>query len=248
MNRDALLEYLANFLAINTFEDYVPNGLQIEGKSNIHCLATAVSASAQVIEQAVEGGADALLVHHGFFWKGEHPCITGGKYRRVRPLIKNDINLIAYHLPLDQHAQLGNNAAIGEVFPLQSRHTSEQQPLLWHGVLQTPMQPTDVVQLVRLNINQHCRWIKVGSHLIRRIAWCSGAAHDFLPLAAQEGAELYLSGEAAERSYHQARECGIHYIAAGHHCTETFGVRRLGDYLARSFNLSHFFINEDNPF
>jgi len=228
-------------------KDYCPNGLQVQGRNSITKIACAVTASAAVIEQAALWGADALLAHHGYFWRGEDASIVGMKYQRVRRLMQADMNLIAYHLPLDAHPTLGNNAQLALKLGLSAQGQSPIEPLVWFG--EHSDDPT---------IDEFCTQITnvlgrapliIGEPRARlgRVAWCTGGAQDYIHIAAQLGANTYISGEVSERTYHEARELGINYLACGHHATERFGIQALGDYLAQQFGLEYQFFDENNP-
>lgn len=250
VERETLRETLDAWLVPGQFRDYCPNGLQLEGKKRIERLATAVTASQAVIDQAVAWGADALLVHHGWFWKNEAPALTGIKYRRIRALMQAEINLLAYHLPLDCHPKLGNNACLAQRLGLAVETQVEAggtEGLLWVGHTTAPIELQDwavhigqVLQRPPLVIAGHAR-------PVQRVAWCTGAAQGFIDQAADLGVDAYLSGEVSEPTYHTARERGIHYVAAGHHATERYGVQAVGEKLAREFGVAHRFIDEPNP-
>lgn len=251
IRHDALAIYLNQLLNCNAFSDYAPNGLQIEGRTEINTLCTAVTASAAVIDQAILLGADALLVHHGYFWRGEPPNIVGTKRRRIAALINHDINLFAYHLPLDCHSELGNNSGFAKSLRLTSvnSHPINKIPdLLWTGQLTQPMTVTELSRLLEEALQRPPQVIEVTSEKkLRSIAFCTGAAQDYIEEAHQLGVDAYLSGEISERTYHQAHELGLTYFACGHHAMERFGVQELGSELAKAFSLKHHFIDSDNP-
>ena len=247
---EALLSCCNELLKPNVFNDYCPNGLQVQGKNDISRLVCGVTASQALIDRAIEAQADALLVHHGFFWKGEDPCITGIKQRRIRSLLSHDINLIAYHLPLDAHPRLGNNAQLAE--RLQITTTGGLEADNPHSVgnigrLQQPVTATAFCRRVADVLGREPLLVAGGDHLIDTIGWCTGAAQGYIEQAALRGADAYLSGEISEPTVHSARELGVHYIAAGHHATERYGVQAVGDYLAQTFDLDYQFIDVDNP-
>ncbi len=232
------------------FKDYCPNGLQVEGRGEVRRLATAVTASQAVLEAAIAWEADALLVHHGYFWRGEDAPVVGMKRRRLATLLEANLSLIAYHLPLDAHPELGNNAQWGVRLGL--------PPGL-------PLDPTDSTQVG--NIAALDEALQLGALMDRvegltarrplligdpersvgSIAWCTGAAQGYIEQAAAAGADLYISGEISEQTVHQARELNIAYLAAGHHATERYGVQALGASLAETFGLDWVFLDEDNP-
>lgn len=247
MHRDELHTYLNDYLQSSRYRDYAPNGIQIEGKTEIWRITTAVTASQAAIEAAIAQQADALLVHHGYFWKGEAPAITGIKKQRIADLLAHDINLIAYHLPLDQHAELGNNALFARHFDCETVWQSAAEPLIWHASIR----PTTLSALLdRLAHDLDRIPLAVGENTgeLTHIAWCTGAAQDYLQQVATEGAQAYISGEYAERSYHEARESGCTYISCGHHASERAGIRTLGEHLATTFGLDVAYYDEPNPF
>ncbi|MDB6061816.1 MAG: Nif3-like dinuclear metal center hexameric protein [Verrucomicrobiaceae bacterium] len=231
------------------FQDYCPNGLQVEGRDSVRLLVSGVTASMALIEAAHALGADAILVHHGYFWKNEAPSIVGMKRRRLQFLLRNDISLLAYHLPLDAHPQLGNNAQLAQKLGLTITGGIQAvaHPIGNVGELRQPMSAQAFAEDVGLRLDRRAQLISGGSHLIKTIAWCTGAAQSYIEEAAALGVDAFLSGEISEPTVHIARELGIHYIAAGHHATERYGVQALGEYLAAQLNISHRFIDIDNP-
>jgi len=250
ISRVELLDFLDNYLACSTFNDYAPNGLQVEGQSSIKTICTAVTASQAIIERAAALKADALIVHHGFFWRGEDPVITGMKRQRVGQIITHNLNLFAYHLPLDCHVDVGNNACISRALGAQdiSSHLAGKTPnLLWTGQLKKPTS-IDLFSAHLADIFKRTPIHISGTNKpISRIAWCSGAAQDFIEDAHRLGANTYISGEISERTYYQAQELGMHYFACGHHATERFGIQALGEFLSQKFDLTHQFLDSDNP-
>lgn len=250
IKREELSAYLDEFLTTAKYNDYAPNGLQVEGKSQIKRICTAVTASEDVILQAINWQADALLVHHGYFWRGEAPVITGMKKQRINHLLLNEINLMAYHLPLDCHLELGNNACLAKFLPLQSITTHKVgnvDNLLWSGFLDQPIAADALTDLLAAKLNRRPLHIAANNQPIRSIAWCSGGAQDYIEEAYKLGVDAYLSGEVSERTYYQAKELGIHYYAAGHHATERYGIQALGEHLVSQFQFVHQFIDSDNP-
>ncbi|PST65964.1 Nif3-like dinuclear metal center hexameric protein [Shewanella algae] len=249
MKREELRQYLGEFLQLDKFRDYAPNGLQVEGKAEIRKIVTGVTACQALIDRAVEAGADALLVHHGFFWKNEPEVLTGMKQRRIKSLLLNDINLFGYHLPLDAHPMLGNNAELGWVLGVIEPEAVETvaQGLLWQGVLDSPMTAKDLSALLEQRLGQAPLHLDGGERNIQKLAWCTGGAQDYIDAAAALGVDAFISGEASERTFHSAVEQGIHYFGAGHHATERFGIKALGEHLAREFELEHEFIDIPNP-
>lgn len=245
-----LLAWCDSTLNVNQFKDYCPNGLQIEGKSVVKKIMTAVTASQQAIDAAIAAQADALLVHHGYFWKGEAAPLTGIKGQRIKKLMQHDISLIAYHLPLDAHPQLGNNAALADLLGIHitgALDPSEKQPIGNVGELSQPMSVTQLQQHLSQQLGRVPLHLPGGKPQIKKIGFCTGAAQDFLIKAADLNCDAYISGEVSERTYHDARELGIHYFACGHHATERGGVQRLGQAIAGQFAIAVQFVDFDNP-
>lgn len=250
LTRDALSLYLNKYLACDTFNDYAPNGLQIEGRNAITRICTAVTASKDVISKALALKADALLVHHGYFWRGEDPVITGMKRQRIGQLIQHDLNLYAYHLPLDCHLELGNNACLGKLFEVENikTHTVGKTPnLLWSGLLITPLMPAELSEFLSKKLQREPLCISGTDKSVQHLAWCSGGAQDYIDDAYRLGVDAYISGEVSERTYYQAQELGMHYFACGHHATERYGIQALGQHLATHFDIKHQFIDSANP-
>ena len=244
MQIDELSHFCDDFLDIGAFDDYCPNGLQVEGRGELRKLVTGVTACQALIESALEEGADAILVHHGFFWKGEPQVLTGVKGRRIKALMRADVSLLAYHLPLDAHPGVGNNAEIGRRM---GWLTTGQQGLMWLGETEAPQQVEVFMEAIGERLDASPMLIPGGDHPVRRVAWCSGAAQSMIVQAAAAGADAFVSGEISEQTVHLARELGIHYIAAGHHVTERFGVQALGRLLADRFGIEHEYIEIENP-
>lgn len=245
-----LVDYCDALLDAARFQDYCPNGLQVEGHPSVRRLVSGVTASQALIEAAVERGADLLLVHHGFFWKGENPCLTGMKQRRLKALLGNDISLLAYHLPLDDHPELGNNAQLAARLGLveETRFGGGRSPALaCAGVLEDSCPAEQFGQRIAAALGREPQWIPGSAGQIRRIGWCTGAAQSYLEDAARLGLDAFVSGEISEPTVHIAREYGIHYFAAGHHATERYGVQALGEHLAGYFDIPHTFCDIDNP-
>lgn len=247
MDRIELELYLNNLLEIGRFRDYCPNGLQVEGARRIRKLATGVTASLAFLEAAVEWGADAVLVHHGYFWKNEAPQITGRKYQRVRTLIANDLSLFAYHLPLDSHPELGNNAQIGARLGLIADGRFGDQDLGWIAPLPMPLSLEHFTASVENALGRKPLVLGDANRELRRVAWCTGGAQGYFEDAIAAGADVYLSGEVSEQTMHIAMESGVAYLAAGHHATERFGVQAVGAHLSEQFDIEHLFIDIDNP-
>ena len=244
MQIDELSHFCDDFLDAGGFEDYCPNGLQVEGGRPVRRLVTGVTACLALIDAALAENADAILVHHGFFWKGEPQPLTGVKGRRIRRLMQADVSLLAYHLPLDAHPVVGNNAELGRVM---GWLTTGQQDLMWLGETPQTVSAAELMERIGDRLDASPLLIEGGDHPVRRLAWCSGAAQSMITQAAAQGVDAFVSGEISEQTVHLARELGIHYIAAGHHATERFGVQALGELLADRFGLEHLFIDIDNP-
>jgi len=244
-----LLNYANNILEIERFHDYCPNGLQVEGKPSIKKIISGVTASQALIDAAIEAKADILLVHHGFFWKGENERVIGLKYKRLRSLIESGISLIAYHLPLDAHPLYGNNAKLAEKLELDiaGSFPSGVEAVGMHGTLKKTLSAKAFSQKISAALGREPLHIGDKSEQIHTIAWCSGAAQGYIEQAAELGVDAYLSGEISEQTVHIARENNIHYYAAGHHATESYGVQALASHLASHFDLDHEFINISNP-
>lgn len=244
----ALVDYCDHLLDASRFSDYAPNGLQVEGERPIERLVSGVTASAALIEAAIADGADAILVHHGWFWRAEAPCLTGIKARRARLLFKAGVSLIAYHLPLDAHPELGNNVTLGQRLGFHAIEPTEvANGLLWTGRLERPMAATRLAQQVGQRLDRPVTLVGPDQADIERIAWCTGGGQGYLEQAAGLGVDAFLSGELSEQTTHLAREHGICYLAAGHHATERYGVQALGAHLAERFGLRHRFIEIENP-
>jgi dinuclear metal center YbgI/SA1388 family protein len=244
-----LLNYSNNVLEIERFRDYCPNGLQVEGKTKIKKIVSGVTASQALIDAAIKEGADVLLVHHGYFWKGEDARIIGLKYKRVRSLIESGINLLAYHLPLDAHPLYGNNAKLAEILNLNiaGSFPAGSDAVGMYGTLKTPMSAADFSQKIASGLDREPLHIGDNNEQIHTIAWCSGAAQNYIEAAAELGVDAYLTGEVSEQTVHIAREHGLHFYAAGHHATERYGVQAFAEHLASHFALNHQFIDIPNP-
>lgn len=250
ITRTELLAYLDEQLQVSRFQDYCPNGLQVEGKPEIKVLVTGVTASQALLDAAVKHHADAILVHHGYFWRGESPTVTGLKYQRLKTLLANDINLMAYHLPLDAHPEFGNNVQLAKILDIQIDGviTGTGEPAIGlRGKLKTPQLLTEFSSYISSQLGREPTIIAGHDRVINTIGWCTGAAQGYIQQAADSGLDAFISGEASEQTTHLARELGIHYIAAGHHATERYGVKALGEHLAQQFDLQHYFIDIDNP-
>lgn len=245
-----LVTYSDDLLQAGRFSDYCPNGLQVQGCTQVQRIVSGVTASQLLLDAAAELGADLVLVHHGFFWRGEAQPVVGMKRRRLGTLLRHDISLLAYHLPLDAHPELGNNAQLGQLLGI-----IEQQPLDPGnpadvgsiGKLPAPLQSAALVAQLETLTGRAPLHVGDPTQAVQRIAWCTGAAQSYIGAAVAAGADLFLTGEVSEQTVHVAREEGLQFIAAGHHATERYGVQALGEHLAARFGLEHRFVDIDNP-
>ena len=247
MKREELVDYLDGLLMPGKFKDYCPNGLQVEGRGEIRRLVAGVTASQALLDAAVERNADAILVHHGYFWKGEDGRVTGIRRQRLATLLARDINLLAYHLPLDAHPELGNNAQLAQRLGWLPEGRFGEQDIAWLGALVQPGKLATLVADVARVLGREPLVIGDADKPIRRIGWCSGGAQGYFEQAIALGVDAYLSGEISEQTVHLARESGVAYIAAGHHATERYGVQALADHLGRQFGIACEFVDLDNP-
>lgn len=248
MNRQILLQWCEQTLQTSQFQDYAPNGLQVEGTTDVQHIITAVTASRAAIDFAVQQGAQMLLVHHGMFWKSEPVTITGWKRQRIATLLEHNINLVAYHLPLDAHPTLGNNAQLAKKMGWLPENTFGEQNLLNIGTL--PENQQTVPQLIKqLEQVLQRKMVVVGdvSGSLNRVAWCTGGAQGYFQAALNAGAQVYITGEISEAQYHLARETQSIFISAGHHATERFGVQALGLAISQAWDVSTQFFDENNP-
>ena len=248
-HRDEITRFLAQKLNISHIRDYCPNGLQVEGQIHISSIVTGVTASLAMIEAAIEARADALFVHHGYFWRDEDPCLTGLKYARIKQLLKHDINLYAYHLPLDMHEDIGNNAMLAKKLGFIPQGRFGENDIGWLGMTENTVIRTvsELAALIENRLGRKPLLIGNPEQPVDTIGWCTGAAQGMLSDAVTAGASVYLSGEISERTVHEAHEYGIAYLACGHHATERYGIEALGDLLSRQFDIRHHFIEIDNP-
>lgn len=242
-----LRDYNASLLQISLFKDYCPNGLQVEGRADVRRIATAVTASQAVLDEAIAWGADAILVHHGYFWRNEDATIVGIKKWRIAQLLRNDVSLLAYHLPLDSHAELGNNAQLGKLLGLTEQGRFGEQNMVWKGVFNAPQSLTQFGLKIEQSLQRKPQLIGDGEKIIRTVAWCSGGAQGYFEQATAQSVDAYLTGEISEQNFHLANETGVAFIAAGHHATERFGIQALGAHLANQFSLEHRFFDQANP-
>ena len=251
-----IVQFLDSLLKPSKFNDFCPNGLQVEGAREVKKVVTGVTASLALIEVAIEREADLILVHHGYFWKGERPVVTGMKRLRLQKLLQNDISLIGYHLPLDAHPELGNNAQLAELLEIDVEGGFDPDQALSIGLfgrLRRPQPAQAFAQFVAQKLQRPPLYVSAGSSesaandTIETIAWCTGGAQQFIEKAVDLQVDAYLTGEASEQTFHTAKESGIHFFAAGHHATERYGVKALGEHLADEFNLSVEFVDIPNP-
>lgn len=245
-----LLQSLNSILTPEKIKDYCPNGLQIEGNNMVTKLVTGVTASQALIDHAVSINAEAILVHHGYFWKGESPCITGMKRKRIKTLLKHDINLYAYHLPLDIHPTLGNNAQLAKllgIVDITSLELDNPQSVVMQGKFEGGISPTELTQLLSTKLSKTPLHEPAKTSEIETVAWCTGGGQSYIELAAENGIDAFITGEVSEQTIHTAREMNIHFYAAGHHATERYGVKSLGEYLQQELAIESVFVDIDNP-
>lgn len=248
---EQILDEKLNSKAIS---DYAPNGLQVEGKKEIRKIITGVTASLPLIEQAIAKNADAILVHHGYFWKSENPCIRGMKGKRIKALLQNDINLFGYHLPLDMHPELGNNACLAKHIGVKNLQGLEDKSLsipVW-GELDEAISAEQLKQRLEQALNRKITFCgdfyrDFAQKPIKTVAICTGGGQGYIDLAANKGIDAFITGEISEQTTHSAREQGIYFYACGHHATERDGVKSLGEWLAQEYSLDVEFIDIDNP-
>jgi dinuclear metal center YbgI/SA1388 family protein len=243
INNKALSLYCNEYLNVAKFADYCPNGLQIEGKDNINKIISGVSANQDLIDQAIDERADALLVHHGFFWKGEDQTLTGIKKNRIKALLENDINLFAYHLPLDAHSVVGNNMQLALKFNIQNPQPIGDT-LVWQGEINLTLM--DIAKTVQNITNRTPLVFGNQANIINKIAWCSGGAQSYIKYAIEAGATCFITGEVSEQIPALCKENNIAFISAGHHATERYGVQALAQHLSHKFSLEHQFIDIKN--
>jgi dinuclear metal center YbgI/SA1388 family protein len=247
MQRDALTRELDRLLQPEHFRDYSPNGLQVQGRAEIHRVVTGVSASLALIDAALAVNADAILVHHGWFWRGEDPRLLGFRRERMARLLAANLNLYAYHLPLDAHAQLGNNAGLARALGFTETGRCGEQDLLCYGSDEAAGILGDLAARVTRCLGRAPLCIGEPSRPVQRVAWCTGAAQSLFETALNLGVDVFLSGEISEQHVHLARESGVAYLACGHHATERFGVQSLAAWLTSETGVTAQFIDIDSP-
>ena len=263
ISRQALLSAFNALLQPERFTDYGPNGLQVEGKSQVRKIVSGVTASRALIEAAIEAQADAIFVHHGLFWRGQTGVVTGWMKERLKLLLAHDINLFAYHLPLDAHPAFGNNAQLGEKLGFITAAAHERgeiknfgdQNLGWlaniekieQKTLKTLQNPENLQKHLENRLNRAVAGVFIASAAIKNIAWCTGGAQSYFEAAIAAGADAYITGEMSEPQAHLARECGVAYFACGHHATERYGAPAVAAHVAQKLGIQHQFIEIDNP-
>jgi len=242
-----LNHYTQQLMQVARFKDYCPNGLQVEGRAEINKIVTGVTASMALLEAAHQAGADLILVHHGYFWRNEAPELVGIKRKRIKFLLEHDINLMAYHLPLDAHGEFGNNVQLGKLLGFDAQNYTGADDLIACAELAADLPLSVIANLVEQRLGRPVLTIGEATQSIKKVAWCTGAAQGYIDQAIALGADLFISGEISEQTVHQSLESGVAYISAGHHATERYGVQALGRHLAEKFDLEHVFIDIHNP-
>ena len=251
MQRDELAVFLNGMLMPERFRDYCPNGLQVEGRATVRSVVCGVTANRALIEAAITRHADAIIVHHGWFWKNEDGRVTGFRKQRLQALLAHDINLFAYHLPLDAHAELGNNAQLAQRLGWTTTGRFAEQEIGFLGVpdavTPAPTLASDIARQVEQVLGRSPLLVGDAGRAVRTVAWCSGGAQGYFEQAIAAGADLYVSGEISEQTVHLARESGVPYLAAGHHATERYGAMALGAHIAAQCGIDCEFVEIDNP-
>jgi dinuclear metal center YbgI/SA1388 family protein len=245
-DRDELDARLRELLRPEAFKDYGPNGLQVEGRRELRCIVSGVTASLDFIDAAIAAGADTLLVHHGLFWRGQDGRLTGWLRQRVARLMAHDMNLFAYHLPLDAHAELGNNAQFGLQLGLVADARFGEQQLGFIGAA-CVLTARELAQRAGAALQREPVLVAGDGRVLRRVAWCTGGAQSYFEEAIAAGADAFITGEISEPQTHLARETGVAFIACGHHATERYGAPAVAAHVAAAMGLSHHFIEIDNP-
>ena len=249
-DRALLLQAFDVLLQPERFRDYGPNGLQVEGAATVRKIVSGVTASRALIEAAIAARADTIFVHHGLFWRGQDGRVTGWLKQRLALLLAHDINLIAYHLPLDAHPEWGNNAQLGLLLGLKAQSRFGEQDLGFLGERDMAdgfETAENLAQLVEIKLNRPVVLVNVAQRAIKKIAWCSGGAQSYFEAAIAAGADAFITGEISEPQAHLARECGVAYLACGHHASERYGASALAAHVAGQLGLVHEFIDIDNP-
>jgi dinuclear metal center YbgI/SA1388 family protein len=249
-SRDALTNAFNTLLEPERFKDYGPNGLQVEGRAEVRKIVSGVTASVALIEAAVERGADAIFVHHGLFWRGQDGRVVGWMKQRLQKLLAHDINLYAYHLPLDAHPELGNNAQLGLQLGFSATGRFGEQDLGFLGARsdgQSFANPEALADHLVMKLNRQVAGVFTAQIAIKNIAWCTGGAQSYFESAIAAGADAFITGEISEPQAHYAREMGVAYFAAGHHATERYGAPAVAAHVAGQLGLAHEFVDIDNP-
>lgn len=242
-----LRDYIGSLLEVSRFRDYCPNGVQVEGRAEVLRIATGVSASQHLLQAATAWGADAIIVHHGYFWRNEDAAVTGIKKRRIAHLLQHDVSLLAYHLPLDAHPVLGNNAQLAQRMGWVEQGRFGEQDIACFGMLPQTQTLAQLATQLSTQLARMPQIIGDPALDVKRIAWCSGGAQSYFEQAIALGVDAFMTGEISEQNVHVARETGVAFIAAGHHATERYGVMSLGEHLAQHFGIGHRFFDQDNP-
>lgn len=247
--RTALLALCDGLLQPERFKDYCPNGLQVEGRPQVQSIASGVTASLALIQAAIEAGADTLLVHHGLFWRNQTGTVTGWLKSRLALLLQHDINLLAYHLPLDAHPALGNNAQLATHLGFRVDGRFGEQGLGFVGQPQVSCESGQALaQLLQSRLGKlPVSVVPDAKRPVRRIAWCTGGAQNLFEEAIAQGVDAFITGEISEPQAHLAHETGVSFFACGHHATERYGAPALGAHVAEQLGVKHVFIDIDNP-
>jgi dinuclear metal center YbgI/SA1388 family protein len=248
MRLNELEIYLNQLLNVGHFHDYCPNGLQVEGRNEVRRLVSGVTASFELLEAAVAADADTILVHHGYFWRGEDPCLTGVKHRRIAYLMRHNVGLLSYHLPLDAHSEFGNNIQLARRLGFVEAGRFGDQNIAMHGTVLSEVSNLKVLGAAVQDALAR-KPLVVGDEAkpIRRVAWCTGAAQNYFEDAIRLGVDAYITGEISERVVHASRESGVAFISGGHHATERYGVQALGEHIQERFGVVHQFIDINSP-
>ena len=249
LNNKKLENILTELMQPHRVRDFTVNGMQVQGRDTVSKVVTGVTASQALIDAAIRLKADAILVHHGYFWKNESPALTGIKYQRIKSLIKHDINLYAYHLPLDIHPELGNNVELAKLLDITVRRGLEpwdKASIALVGKFADAITAEQLAERIRQQLQREPLVVD-GGKPIKSVAWCTGGGQSYIELAIEQGIDAFISGEASEQTIHLAREAGISFFAAGHHATERYGIKALGEWLADEKELDVTFIDIDNP-
>lgn len=247
MELNRLVSELANFLQVNRFQDYCPNGLQVEGRPEVRRIVTGVTASQALIDAAIEVDADAIMVHHGYFWRGEPAEVIGMKKNRLKQLLTHDISLLAYHLPLDAHTEVGNNVQLGKVLDWPIVRYLDDKNMVPMAALQSSISLQQLADHVSQQLGRQVQLLGESNQQVQTVAWCTGAAQSYIQQAVTADIDVFLSGEVSEPTWHTVQETGTAYIAAGHHATERYGIQALGEWVARNYAIEHIYVEVDNP-